>query len=111
MDGIGEVHEMPLSAITRPLMPTVCEGKVDSLVATLQAEAAAGTTLLQSKVPPVTVLWITGREGGNYYFGFGGCHRYHAFKKLGRATIPAVLQVATIAQLRDIMGASTPDLK
>eukprot|EP00981_Chlorochromonas_danica_P004661 scaffold926_cov166-Ochromonas_danica.AAC.2 len=60
------------------------------------------------KVPPVTVMWIKGKEGGNYYYAFGGCHRYEAYKKLGKPTIPAILQKSTLEQLKAIMGGSAP---
>ena len=59
-------------------------------------------------VPPITVLWITGAEGGNYYFSFGGCHRYEAHKRLGKESIAAIIQKASLQDLLPIMGSSTP---
>jgi len=96
-DGGGEVHNIP---IRRPLVPTVNEDKVCSLMDTIDTDP--------EKIPPVTVMWIKGREGGNYYYAFGGCHRYEAYKRSGRPTIPAILQVSTLDNLKVILGASAP---
>lgn len=103
-DGVGEIHDIPIDVIQRPLVPMVDEAKVESLCAALQHGK-------DEDIPPVTVMWIKGSEGGDYYYAFGGCHRYHAYKKQGRTTIPAIIQRGTIAQLRTILGASVPDLK
>ena len=99
-DGGGEIHNIPLAVIRRPLVPPVNETKVTSLCETIESEP--------DKVPPVTVMWIKGSEGGNYYYAFGGCHRYEAYKKLQKETIPAIIQVSTLDNLRAILGASAP---
>jgi len=101
-DGKGLVADVPLSAITRPLITPVDEAKVCSLMETLSDSATS------ADVPPITLLWLTGEQGGNYYYSFGGCHRYTAHQRLGSATVRAVLQRATLAELRLFMGASAP---
>lgn len=99
-DGQGVIADVPLSVITRPLDSPVDDAKVCSLVDTLRTDPDA--------VPPITLLWITGELGGQYYFSFGGCHRFTAHKKMGAETVRAVLQRATVADLQLFLGASAP---
>ncbi|KAB0801980.1 hypothetical protein PPYR_04166 [Photinus pyralis] len=103
--GIMEVHNVPMTAIIRPIMPEVNLNKVESIMGTLSNPETADL------IPPIDVMWITGREGGNYYYSFGGCHRYVAHKNLNLPTIKAKLIKSTMNDLKCYLGASTPDLK
>lgn len=57
------------------------------------------------------MLWIVGREGGNYFYSFGGCHRYAGHKRLKRDTVKVKLVSSNVQDLHNYLGASTPDLK
>ncbi|CAH0553450.1 unnamed protein product [Brassicogethes aeneus] len=102
---IHEVHEMPMSEIIRPFMSSVDEDKVTSLMQTLSDPKT------ENQVPPIDIMWIVGSEGGNYYYSFGGCHRYIAHVRLKLPTIKVKLVRCTTKDLYVYLGSSTPDLK
>jgi len=105
-DHITEVHNVPMSVISRPVKSILDEEKVLSIMETLKESAG------KDDVPPIDVLWVEGRNpANNYYIAVGGCHRFEAHRRLQLPTIKARLMKSTPDSVRVYMGSTTPDFE
>ena len=77
---------VPIEAIYRPHESVIDEGKVEDLMQSINEIG------LQE---PIDLIEFEGR-----FYGFNGCHRYTAHKRLGRTTIEANIRQVDRATFR-----------
>lgn len=80
------IEEIPISQIRRPLLRWNDAAKVTALMASIDADG------LQE---PIDVLEVEGQ-----YYGFSGCHRFEACRRLGHKTIRCRVRKAPVSVLR-----------
>ena len=110
---------IPLSEIKRPIPPVLDYQKIDAMLSTLKGTPMASATckvedITAGELPPIDVFKI--RENGeNYYFAFGGCHRFQAYDRISKETgeevmVKSRILPATRKTLRIYLGASVDSL-
>ncbi|KAI8996835.1 ParB/Sulfiredoxin [Pilobolus umbonatus] len=100
-DSVTEVHDIPMSIINRPIPSQLDREKVDHMKQILQTPGK------ENELTPIDVHHVT-YKGEDYYFAFGGCHRWEASKELGNEFIRAKLIETPPSVIRVYMGSSSP---
>ncbi|KAI8086242.1 ParB/Sulfiredoxin [Halteromyces radiatus] len=100
-NSIKEVYDIPMSAINRPLPSSLERAKVEEMKQKLNDPDH------QLDLTPIDVHHVH-YKGQDYYFAFGGCHRWAAHKELGRSTIRGKLIQTPPAVINTYLGASSP---
>ncbi|KAI8883982.1 sulfiredoxin [Backusella circina FSU 941] len=100
-NAVKEVYDVPMSVINRPIPSQLDRQKVDNMKEVLQIQER------ENELTPIDVHHVS-HKGQDYYFAFGGCHRWAASKELGRETIRAKLIETPPAVIKTYLGASTP---
>lgn len=114
---LNRISYIPLSQIRRPIPPVLDYNKIDAMVGTLSGKPMASKTCsleeaseMNGELPPIDVMCV--RENGeNYYFAFGGCHRFQAYERINaqgeqEAMVRCKILPATRKQLRLYVGSS-----
>ncbi|KAI8641872.1 ParB/Sulfiredoxin [Parasitella parasitica] len=100
-DSIKEVYDIPMSAINRPIPSQLDRVKVEKMKQVLEIPGR------EEELTPIDVHHVK-HKGQDYYFAFGGCHRWAASKELRRETIRAKLIETPASVISTYMGASSP---
>ncbi|BFZ63280.1 hypothetical protein YB2330_004401 [Saitoella coloradoensis] len=110
----GNIVYLSMSELRRPIPPVLDMDKVMSMIETLKREqakedaaAAEGKEGEPTELPPVDVLHVR-KDGENYYFAFGGCHRLRAHDMSGIEKVRCKLVPCTPKMLKMYMGGSSP---
>lgn len=114
-----KIEYVPLNEIRRPIPPVLDYQKIDAMVSTLNGTPMASATcgleeITSGELPPIDVFKVR-EEGKNYYFAFGGCHRFQAYDKLSengtkQTLVKAKILPATRKTLKVYLGASVDEM-
>ncbi|CEG71332.1 Sulfiredoxin [Rhizopus azygosporus] len=100
-NAIKDVYDVPMSAINRPIPSQLDREKVEHMKTVLQ------TPEREQELTPIDVHHVE-YKGQDYYFAFGGCHRWAASKELGKETIRAKLIDTPASVINTYLGSSSP---
>ncbi|KAL1925003.1 uncharacterized protein VTP21DRAFT_4657 [Calcarisporiella thermophila] len=97
---VDEVVDIPLSVVNRPIPSILDDEKVKEMKKVIEAGKA-------EKLTPVDIHHVK-HNGNDYYFAFGGCHRWAAHKEMGKNTIRAKLINTPPSMINTYLGSSSP---
>ncbi|CCD23694.1 sulfiredoxin NDAI_0C00330 [Naumovozyma dairenensis CBS 421] len=119
---LQRITEIPLSQIRRPIMPVLDTQKIDAMVSTMNGIPMASKTCslesaqsMDGKLPPIDVM-VVRHNDENYYFAFGGCHRFQAYDRQAKDKddsnylVRCKLIPATERQLKMYVGGSIDNM-
>ncbi|CAK9435440.1 uncharacterized protein LODBEIA_P01670 [Lodderomyces beijingensis] len=116
--GLKEEY-VPLREIRRPIPPVLDYQKIDAMVSTLSGVPMASATckiedITGGELPPIDVFKVR-EQGKNYYFAFGGCHRFQAYDRMSAKTgedvvVKSRILPATRKTLKVYLGASVDQM-
>lgn len=119
---LNKISELPLSSIRRPIAPVLDYEKIDAMVSTMKGVPTASRTCsleqateLNGTLPPIDVVRVR-EEGKDYFFAFGGCHRFQAYDRLAQESgdqdiaVRCKILPATRKQLRLYVGESIDNM-
>ncbi|ODQ78523.1 hypothetical protein BABINDRAFT_162728 [Babjeviella inositovora NRRL Y-12698] len=107
---INRVRDIPLAQIRRPIPPVLNHEKIDAMVSTLKGTPMASNNCSLSEITsgeltPIDVMHVRD-QGKDYYFAFGGCHRFQAYDKAGVKVVRCKVLPATKKSLKLYLGNS-----
>lgn len=108
---ISKITLLPLADIKRPIPPVLDYSKIDAMEATLKGTPTPSATcpnveeITAGELPPIDVMHVRDK-GENYYFAFGGCHRFQAYERMENPMVRCKLFPSTKNQLKLYLGSS-----
>ncbi|CAO3625950.1 unnamed protein product [Cunninghamella blakesleeana] len=103
-NSVAEVIDVPMSVIHRPIPSELNQDKVKEMKLLLNDPEH------DKDLTPIDIHHVK-YENNDYYFAFGGCHRFAAHKELNKPTIRAKLINTPPSMINHYLGASSPFLR
>ncbi|KAL0095597.1 ParB/Sulfiredoxin [Phycomyces blakesleeanus] len=100
-NAVSEVCDIPLSVVNRPIPSQLDRAKVEEMKTILQTDTK------KDDLTPIDIHHVE-YKGQDYYFAFGGCHRWAAHKELQKETIKGKLISTPPSVINTYLGSSSP---
>ncbi|KAI9009318.1 ParB/Sulfiredoxin [Phycomyces nitens] len=100
-NAVSEVCDIPLSVVNRPIPSQLDRAKVEEMKTILQTDDR------KDDLTPIDIHHVE-YKGQDYYFAFGGCHRWAAHKELSKETIKGKLISTPPSVINTYLGSSSP---